>query len=88
MNILLINSCLLKLQIVITLYEVIHVFALGGTVGDFAAWAEVLIVANPLIVVFNSSINFAFYCGDTGRSEGKNSYKGSNCNLWDCCKKT
>jgi len=51
---------------VITLYEVIHVFALGGTVGDFAAWAEVLIVANTLLVVFNSSINFAFYCGDTG----------------------
>ena len=54
------------LQIVITLYEVIHVFALGGTVGNFAAWAEVLIVANTLLVVFNSSINFAFYCGDTG----------------------
>ena len=53
----------------ITLYEVIHVFALGGTVGDFAAWAEVLIVANTLLVVFNSSINFAFYCGDTGRAE-------------------
>ena len=50
----------------ITLYEVIHVFALGGTVGNFAAWAEVLIVANTLLVVFNSSINFAFYCGDTG----------------------
>ena len=56
------------LQIVITLYEVIHVFALGGTVGNFAAWAEVLIVANTLLVVFNSSINFAFYCGDTGSS--------------------
>ena len=52
----------------ITLYEVIHVFALGGTVGNFAAWAEVLIVANTLLVVFNSSINFAFYCGDTGPS--------------------
>ena len=53
-------------QIVITLYEVIHVFVMGGTVGDFEAWAEILIVVNTVLVVFNSSINFAFYCGDTG----------------------
>ena len=53
----------------ITLYEVIHVFVMGGTVGDFEAWAEILIVVNTVLVVFNSSINFAFYCGDTGRSD-------------------
>ena len=50
----------------ITLYEVIHVYALGRKMEDFAAWAEALMVANTLLVVFNSSINFAFYCGDTG----------------------
>ena len=30
----------------------------------FAPWAKVLIVVNTLLVVFNSSINFAIYCGD------------------------
>ena len=36
----------------------------GGMLNEFAPWAKYLIVINTLLVVFNSSINFAFYCGD------------------------
>jgi len=50
---------------VISVYEVIHVFALGADPNDaFPVWANRLIVLNTLLVVLNSSVNFAFYCGD------------------------
>ena len=52
-------------QIVISIYEVIYVFVRGAGVNtNFEPWAKHLIVLNTLLVVFNSSINFAFYCGD------------------------
>ncbi len=52
-------------QVVISVYEVVYVFVRkAGVNTSFEPWARHLIVLNTLLVVFNSSINFAFYCGD------------------------
>ena len=54
-----------RFQIVISIYEVVNIF-LNGKMGltGFQPWARKLIFCNTLMVVINSSSNFAFYCGD------------------------
>lgn len=51
-------------QIVISIYEVVNIIITGQSLSQFQPWARYLIVINTLLVVINSSSNFAFYCGD------------------------
>ena len=48
----------------ISIYEVIYIVLNDEKQMSFQPWARYLIVINTLLVVINSSCNFAFYCGD------------------------
>jgi hypothetical protein len=67
---------------VISVYEVINVFVYGMTANEFEPWADMLIVMNTLLVVFNSAINFAFYCGDVVFRECLATIK-----ITECCRR-
>ncbi len=68
-----------SIQMVISVYEVLHVFVYNMDMNNIAPWAEILIVMNTLLVVFNSSINFAFYCGDVVFRECLKTLKIAEC---------
>ena len=51
-------------EVIVSLYEMYLYLKSSGKPPDFPPWASNLIVVNHVLIVMNSSLNFAIYCKD------------------------